>query len=404
MNKTGALEGVRVLDMSTILLGPWAAQTLGDMGADVVKVETPAGDLMRQVGPSISDDMGSLHLGLNRNKRSIVIDLKQRAGFDLLMRLATDADVMLHNLRPSVVDKLGLHYEVFRDANPAIIYCGACGFHRGGPLEDKPAYDDIIQAASGLADLQSSISGEPRYVPSAAADKITSMAVVSAITAALFHRERSGEGQAIEVPMFETLVGFLMVEHLYGHCFEPSKGAAGYPRVVAPGRKPYATLDGYIAALPYSDQNWQDFFTLAGRVDLAGDARFASAGSRLEHVDELYEALGNIMRTRTTADWLQALEAAGIPVMPVNSPDDLLNDAQLESSNFWRLIEHPTEGLLRSPDPPVTFSKTPSDVRRPPPRLGEHTREILMEAGLCSTDIEALEREEVVSSLTLGHD
>jgi crotonobetainyl-CoA:carnitine CoA-transferase CaiB-like acyl-CoA transferase len=386
----GSLEGVRILDLSTVLLGPWAGQTLGDMGADVIKVETPEGDLMRQLGPRVSDDMGSVHLGLNRNKRSIVIDLKHARGREVLLRLAATADVVMHNLRPSVAARLGVEYDDIRTANANIIYCAAYGFRSGGPYQDKPAYDDVIQGASGLAHLQSSISGEPRYVPSAAADKITAMAVVSAITAALFHRERHGVGQSIEVPMFETMVSFLMVEHLYGHSFQPSKGTSGYPRVLSPHRRPYATTDGYLCVLPYSDANWISLFTIAERTDLLADPRFQTAAARLTHISEAYQILAEILSTKSSAQWQELLEAANIPVMPVNSTDDLLDEAQLVAGNFWKLMEHPTEGSLRMTDPPVRFSESPSGIWRAPPHLGEHSVEVLDEAGYAPGQIEAL--------------
>ena len=396
---SGALHGVRVLDLTTVLLGPWAAQTLGDMGADVIKVETPGGDLMRQLGPRHSDDMGSVYLGLNRNKRSIVLDLKHKDGRTALLKLASSADVLMHNLRPSVAAKLKVEYKDLRAASADIIYCSAVGFRSGGPYSDKPAYDDVIQGASGLADLQSSISGEPRYVPSAAADKITAMAVVSAISSALFYRERQGTGQAIEVPMFETMVGFLMVEHLYGQSFEPPKGSSGYPRVLSPHRRPYATQDGYLAVLPYSDANWQALFRCAGRTDLEGDPRFASAAARLEHISEVYEVLGEILKTRDTAHWLEQLEAANVPVMPVNSTDDLLTEPQLVAGGFWRLLQHPTEGQLRMTDPPATFSESPSTLRLAPPRLGEHSVEVLREAGYSDKQIEQLIVDGVTRSM-----
>jgi len=387
----GVLEGVRVLDLTTVLLGPWAAQTLGDMGADVIKVETPAGDLMRQLGPRNSDDMGSVHLGLNRNKRSVVIDLKRAQGRDVLLTLGETADVMLHNLRPSVARKLSIEYGDLQSVNPDIIYCAACGFRAGGPYENKPAYDDVIQGACGLADLQSSISGEPRYVPSAAADKITAMAVVSAITGALFHRERHGGGQSIEVPMYETMVSFLMVEHLYGQSFEPPKGPSGYPRVLSPHRRPFATKDGFLSVLPYSDDNWVSLFTVAKRTDLLADPRFENAASRLAHIGDAYKILGEILCAKTSAQWLEILDAANIPVMPVNSTDDLLGEPQLASSEFWKLIDHPTEGRLRMTDPPVSFSKSPSGIWRAPPHLGEHSVEVLREAGYSRAQIEAFE-------------
>lgn len=383
----GALDGIRILDLSTVILGPWAGQTLGDMGADVIKVETPGGDTTRQLGPQANPGMAALYMGANRNKRSIVLDLTQPEGRDALLALAKDADVLLHNLRPQVVEKLKLEYEHFEAVNPNIIYCATYGFRKGGPYTHKPAYDDIIQAACGTADLQKAVAGEPRYLPTIVADKTTSMAVVSAITAALFARERHGGGQAIEVPMFETLVSYVMVEHLNGEGFLPARGPTGYARLLNPHRRPYATKDGYLAVLPYTDDNWQKFFKVAGRDDLAKDERFKNLSSRLEHIAILYGLLGEIVATRTSAEWQRDLGEVNVPVMIVNSPDSLLTDPQLQATGFWREFDHPTEGKLRMTDPPVRFSKTPSDIRRLQPRLGEHSEEILGEAGYSKDDV-----------------
>jgi crotonobetainyl-CoA:carnitine CoA-transferase CaiB-like acyl-CoA transferase len=386
----GPLAGIRILDLSTVILGPWASQTLGDMGADVIKVEPPEGDTTRQLGPKRHTGMGSLFLGVNRNKRSIVLDLRQEAGHAALLRLAQTADVLLHNLRPRVVEKLRLTYEVFAAANPNLIYCATYGFRKAGPYRDKPAYDDIIQAACGTADLQTIVAGEPRYLPTIVADKTTSMAVVSAITAALFHRERHGGGQAIEVPMFETLVAYVMVEHLYGESFVPPLGSTGYERLLNPHRRPYATKDGYLAVLPYTDENWKAFFSLAGRDDLLADERFKTLESRLAHVEELYGLLAEIIATRTSAEWQADLDKANVPVMVVNTPEALLDDPQLAASDFWKFIDHPTEGRLRVSDQPVRFSRTPCAIRQPQPRLGEHSIEILLEAGYSQAEIDAL--------------
>ena len=381
---------MRVVDCSTVVLGPWAAQQLGDLGADVIKVEPPEGDTTRQLGPMKNPGMGAFFLAVNRNKRSIVLDLKQRSARDVLVRLAQNADVLLHNYRPRAARRLGLSYEMFRAVNPGLIYVATYGFRAAGPYGEKPAYDDIIQAASGIAATQGALIGEPRYVPTIVADKTSSMTVLVAMLAALYHKARTGEGQEVEVPMFESLVAWVMIEHLYGATFEPPIDTVGYKRVLNRYRRPFKTKDGHLAILPYSDQNWRDFFMLAGRDDLLNDPRYTTLGTRLKHIERLYEELASIALTRTNADWLAELDKHNIPGMVVNSLESLLSDPQLEATGFWQLVEHPTEGRMRLPGVPTTYSKTPGSIRLLPPRLGEHTREILREAGVSEAEIEVL--------------
>jgi crotonobetainyl-CoA:carnitine CoA-transferase CaiB-like acyl-CoA transferase len=337
-----------------------------------------------------STGMGAFFLAVNRNKRSIVLDLKQEPARQALVRLAGSADVLLHNYRPQAARRLGLSYELFRAVNPGLVYVATYGFGSAGPYRDKPAYDDIIQAVSGLASLQESLFGEPRYLPTIVADKTSSMTVLAAVLAALYHKARTGEGQAVEVPMFESLAAWVMVEHLYGESFVPPMGTAGYKRILNRYRRPFRTRDGYLAILPYTDQNWRDFFTLARRPDLLADARFKSLGSRLRHIEMLYEELGKIAATRTSAEWLAVLDQHNIPAMIVNSLDTLLRDPHLEAVGFWKVVEHPSEGTIRLPGIPTTYSRTPGDLRRLPPRLGEHSLEILREAGLEAAEIDAL--------------
>jgi crotonobetainyl-CoA:carnitine CoA-transferase CaiB-like acyl-CoA transferase len=387
---SGPLEGIRIIDATSVVLGPLAAQTLGDYGADVIKIESPEGDTTRQLGPARHPGMAAFYLGCNRNKRSVVLDLKQPAGRDALLRLARDADVLMHNFRPEPAAKLRLGYEVFKAINPRLVYCATYGFRAAGPYGNKPAYDDVIQAGSGLASLQTSLVGDPRYLPTIVADKTSSMAVVSSVLAALVRRERTGQGQALEVPMYETVAAWVMVEHLYGQTFVPPLDSAGYKRILNRWRRPFPTLDGYLAVLPYTDAHWRIFFELAGRPDLLADARFHTLASRLAHIEALYEELGKIVATRTSADWLVALERANVPHMIVNTLETLLHDPQLEATGFWKVMEHPTEGTLRTTDIPTTFSDTPGSIRRLPPRLGEHSVEVLLEAGLDRGAIEAM--------------
>ena len=386
----GPLAGMRVVDLTTILLGPVATQTLGDLGADVIKVESPGGDAVRGAGPPpVEDGMGAIFLTNNRNKRGIVLDLKDPRGREAMMRLLAGADAFVHNMRPQAIDKLGLDYPAVSARSPSIVYCGAWGFRRAGPYGHKPAYDDMIQAVSGLAALQA-VDGEPRYVSSVVGDKVTGLHVAIAMLAALVHRARTGEGQCIEVPMFETLVAFNMFEHLYGKTYEPPRGSMGYPRVLSPDRRPYRTRDGWIGALPYTDRQWAALFEIAGRPDLAEDPRFATLPSRLAHIDAVYAMLGALLAERTTAEWLEAFDAANIPSMPINRPDDLLDDPHLAATGFWRTMEHPDLGTLRFPDVPARLSKTPGAIRRAPPKLGEHSVEVLAEIGYDGAEIETL--------------
>lgn len=387
---SGPLEGVRIIEMTSVVLGPWACQILGDLGADVVKVEPPRGDSNRQLGPGRNPGMCALFLTCNRNKRSVVLDLKQPAGRAALLKMAETADVVVHNLRPPAIKRLGLEYEAVREVNPRIIYCATYGYREDGPYSDRSAYDDSIQSASGIAMLQAKMMGEPRYLPLIVADKTTALAVVYSVTSALYHREKTGVGQAIEVPMFETMVNYVMAEHLYGLAFEPPEGEAGYTRLLSPDRRPYRTKDGYIAILPYLNNHWEIFCRAAGRPDLLEDERFATLSSRLVNIDEVYREVAAMVATKTTQEWLDILTDSPVPTMIVNTMEDLLVDPHLQATEFFKLYEHPTEGTLRLPDPPARFSESPGGVRRLPPRLGEHSVEILKETGLSEAEIDAM--------------
>lgn len=387
----GPLDGVKILELTSVVLGPWAGQLLADMGADVIKVEAPRGDSNRSLGASRHPGMSALFLTCNRNKRSVVLDLKLPAARDALLELAGGVDVLVHNNRPQAMQKLGLDYAAISRRNPKIIYCGAYGYSKHGPYGEKGALDDSIQAASGIAFLNELVLGEPRYLPTIVADKTTAMTVVYAVTAALYHREKTGRGQELEVPMFETMVNYVMAEHLWGMSFVPPIGTAGYTRLMSHHRKPYRTLDSYIAALPYLDAHWEVFCALVGREDLLTDPRFRTLALRIEHIDDTYAETGRILALRTTAQWLELFGRSSIPAMKVNSLADLIDDPHLAATGFWHEVEHPTEGRLRMPGFPVAFSQSPADVeRRHAPRLGEHTVEVLEEAGLTRAAIEAL--------------
>lgn len=387
----GPLNGVRVLDMTSVLLGPFATQILGDMGADVIKIESPAGDVTRYVPPQRHRQMSFMFLCANRNKRSVVLDLKTAEGRQAMLRLARTADVLVYSVRPAAMARLGLDYESLKAENQRLIHCGAYGFSERGPYRGRPAYDDIIQAACGIAALQRNSDGEPRYANTVLADKTVGLHVLAAITMALYERERSGEGQAIEVPMFETMVPFMMLEHLAGATFSPSEGEMGYRRLMVEHRRPYATRDGFIGILPYTRDQWQRFFRIAGREEMINDPRVLDAETRSRKVGELYAMVAEIMPTRTTREWRRLLEENDIPHMPVNELEDLLSDPHLQAIDFIKEVEHPSEGRLRTFDVPMTFSRTPGGIARLAPRLGEHTREVLMElAGYGADEVEAL--------------
>ncbi len=387
---SGPLDGIRVLDLTSVVLGPWATLILGDMGADVIKVEAPEGDITRGIGPARNPGMAATYLNCNRNKRAIALDLKRPAAREALLKLVETADVFVHSIRPQAVDRLGPSYDSLAAVNPRIVYAAAYGYRRDGPYGHKPAFDDMIQGAAGLALLQARLTGAPRYLPTIVADKSVALALVGNIAMALFHRERTGAGQHVETTMFETMTAFTMVEHLFGEVFRPAEGTTGYPRVLADNRRPYRTKDGYIGVLPYNDRQFRAFFAVAGRPELADDPRFATAASRLAHIDELYGELGQLVAARTSVEWLEALDAANIPSTAINQLDELIDDPHLKAVGFWRDESHPTEGDIRMTDVMAKFSKSPGAVRRHAPGFGEHTREILAEAGLGDAEIEAM--------------
>ncbi|WP_414444386.1 CaiB/BaiF CoA transferase family protein [Burkholderia sp. 22PA0106] len=361
---TGPLAGVRIVDMTSVGMGPYATQILGDMGATVVKVESPEGDVFRHTAPARHPAMGAAFLNLNRNKRVIRLDLKAEADLATLKALIGAADVFVSNVRPKSLRQLGLDHASLQQANPRLIYCGAYGYSEVGPYAGRPAFDDIIQAQCGLAAFQGANHHDtPQYVNTIIADKVAGLTIAYAIPMALYERERSGAGQAIEVPMFETLVSFVAVEQLAGKTFVPSVGDSGYARVMSPHRRPYRTLDGYIALLPYTTAQWQRFFTLAGQPELADEPKFSNAVKRSENIDVLYAALADIVATRTTAEWLALLEKVDVPHAEIAKFDDLIDDVHLNATGMIYEYEHPTEGRLRGIGIPTRFSRTPGNIR-----------------------------------------
>ncbi|AQV98594.1 CoA transferase [Cupriavidus necator] len=388
----GPLTGVRIVDMTTVLMGPYATQILGELGADVIKIEPPGGDTVRGIGPSRNPGMGGVFLHTNRNKRSVVLDLKQAAGRDALLRLAADADVLIYNVRPQAMARLGLGYEEVARVSPNIIYVGVYGYGQRGPYAAKPAYDDLIQGAVAIPSLSTQAGSDvPRYTPNAMADRIVGMSAANAVSAALYHRQRTGEGQSIEVPMFETMAQFVLGDHMYGQTFDPPEGPAGYARLLNEHRRPYRTRDGHLCVMVYNDKQWKSFFDLIGEPEvMEGDSRFSSIGKRTEHIDELYRMLAEVMATRTSAEWTAVLEAADIPVMPMHTIDSLMADPHLNAVEFFDIVEHPSEGRVRSMAIPTAWSKSQPRVERQAPRLGEHSAEVLAQAGYSTAQIQAL--------------
>jgi len=378
---TGPLSGVRVLDLTTVVMGPSATQMLGDLGANVIKIESNAGDSMRWIGPWRHKGMGPLFLQANRNKRSVVLDLKTPEGKAAAIALAAEADVLVSNVRPQGLQRLGLDYETIRQGNPSIIYCAAVGYGSGGPQSGKAVYDDLMQAASGIAGLFEAVDGAPRYAPINICDRVVGLYVVNAITSALYHRERTKEGQMIEVPMFETMTQFVLADHMGGGAFVPPTGEMGYKRLLSRTRGPYPTADGHLSLVVYTDAHWRAFTQLIGCGDLLDtDARFASQQSRTVHAEAVGQFLAEQLGARGNDAWLEALHAIDIPACPVNALEDLFEDPHLKAVGFFTEAEHPTEGTLKLCRFPIRFGRTPASVQRLAPNLGEHNGEILGEA------------------------
>jgi len=386
----GPLAGIRILDLTSVVAGPLATQMLGDMGADVIKIEAPEGDAPRQTGPARSPGMAALFMGLNRGKRSLVLDLKCDGAKAALWRLIERADILVHSMRPQKMEKLGFGPNAVCAKNSRIVYAALHGYRDGGPYSGQPAYDDVIQGQSGIAALMAEVAGEPRYAPMIIADKTCALSISGAVCAALFARERTGRGQFVEIPMFEQMVSFVLGEHLFGHNFVPPMGPLGYTRVTAPWRRPYKTKDGYLCMMAYTQAHWQKFWTMVGRPEVHGDARFDSIASRARHIVELYELAGACIAGKTTDEWLALLREREIPAARMASLDDLMTDPQLNATGFFKRATHPTEGEILYTDLPVRFGGGAATSARLQPRLGEHSVEVLREAGLSDGEIETL--------------
>ena len=394
----GPLEGVRVIDLTSVVVGPLATQILADHGAEVIKVESRAGDLVRIMnGRSVTPAMGAKFLHLNRNKRSIVLDLKQAAGHAALLQLLQGADVMLWNNRPQSMARMRLSYDDVRAVNPRIIYCGMFGFGQDGRYRDKPAYDTIIQGAGGMAALNERAAGEPRYVPMVVADKAVGLIAVQMIVMALYRRTQTGEGCAIEIPMFENLVKFVLEEHMYLKTFEPPLGETGDPRLLDPGNRPIPTKDGHLCISANTDEQAFAFFDAIGRPELKSDPRFNSVAARYRNVADYFRLRVEALKQKTDAEWLEIFDRCDVPAMRYHTLDSLLGDPHLADIGFFELRNHPTEGKIRSMRLPNKWSSGTRRDWTPAPKLGQHSVEILREAGYDAAAIEAM----VTSGVTL---
>ena len=387
----GALAGVRVLDLTTVVMGPYATQILADFGADVIKLEPLEGDVIRQAWPFRNPGMGAIFLNVNRNKRSIALDLKKPAALEACLAMAKRADVLVYNIRPQAMARLGLSYEKIRSVNERIIYVGCFGYSQRGPYAAKAAYDDMIQGASGLPWLlQKQGAAEPRYAPMIVADRSVGQQVASAVSAALYYREKSGSGQRVDVPMWEHLLQIVLSDHLGGYTFEPQQGEPGYARILTPDRRPYQTSDGFVCALIYNDKQWKAFLEIIGKPEIFKLPQFATQEARSQNYTLAYAMVADEMKRRTTAFWLEALERGDIPVQRMNTLDDIVSDPHLAAIGYLQLVEHPSEGRIRILAVPSEWSESRPEYRRHAPRLGEHTREVLREAGLSDQKISSL--------------
>lgn len=383
------LKGIRIIEVGAVVLGPYAGQLLADLGAEVIKIEALEGDIARHAHPA-GPGGGALFVNNNRNKRTLAIDLKRPEGRAALARLIETADVLFHNMRVDAAERLGLGFKAVSAINPAIIHCAAIGFGQAGPYRDRPAFDDIIQAASGIAGLGVATGGDPRFVPTIVADKVAALHAVYGILAALVARANGRTGAIeVEVPMFEALTAFLFNEHLAGATFAPD-GAVGYPRILSANRRPFRTADGWIAVLPYTDRQWRAFLAEVGREDIAQEPWFEDPRERPAHIDDLYALVAECLTHRTTAEWLAALEARDIPCSPISLFSDLLVDPHLAEVGFFDVPAGYPEGIVRTIPQPVKFGAIAASADTAPRALGEDSRALLGECGHSVAEIDAL--------------
>ena len=386
----GALEGIKILDLTSVGFGPYACQILGDYGAEVIKIESPEGDITRGIAPFRNKGMGHFFINANRNKKSLVLDLKSRKGKAAFFKLLEKSDIVMTSIRPAAMERLGIGFKACKEINPSLIYVALVGFGQSGPYAKRPAYDDIIQGVSGMAAMQGGREGNPTFVNASVCDKICSQIAAHATLAALFARTKSGTGQLVEVPMFESMVGFNLVEHQSGMTFDPPLGSTGYERSMVKYRRPYATRDGFVCALPYTTKHWQSFFSIMQREDLLNDPRVLDPKVRSEKIGELYELVSDLVADWDTEDLLKALEEGDIPHGEATQLYDLKNDDHLKAVGFFQTHEHQSEGTIKLTSPPVKLSETPTNIRRLPPLLGEHSSEILREIGYSEEEVREL--------------
>ncbi len=389
---TGPMAGVRIVDITAVLMGPSATQLLADLGADVVKIEPPTGDATRKIGPMGDEKMGPIYLGLNRNKRSLVLDLKKTEGLEILIKLVAKADVLTYNVRPAAMARLGLTYEALSAINPRLVYVGMFGFSQRGRYAPSPAFDDLIQAATAIPSaMAASVDGSPRFLPLNLMDRSVGLYAFGVIASALYSRERTGRGQRVDVPMFETMVPYVLGDHLYGHKFSPPQGEFGYPRILSPLRRPFRTKDAYVCCVIYQDHHWKAFLDILGMPEMyEKDPRIKTITTRTMHADELNAFVEKPLAEKTTAEWRELLKNADVPVFPVHTFESLMEDGHLEDIGFFREEDVPTIGKMVETAVPSEWHGTPPTQYRPPPVLGQHSAEVLKELGYSDADVARL--------------